>query len=240
MHPVILDHQTRLWVSVDWTKAPKGKNEVPLIIAGPNGSKVTVKAVVNNSIPTPASGFVLANGYASMEAVHYSKMVNGDKVKWLLLPDRGRTLDGLEATPVTYPRVENPGGNSPHLEYEVNVADTGMVKLHVYTAPSVDPTHGKGLWYAISIDDEKPQKVNIDPLIENWRQAENVMEANSANEAKELVSTHHITKPGKHIIKYWLVDPQVVVEKIVVDKGGVKPSYLGPPESYRVTASAKK
>ncbi|MGZ3756808.1 MAG: glycosyl hydrolase 115 family protein [Mucilaginibacter sp.] len=234
-----VDHQTRIWVSVDWAKVPKGiKKQVPVTITGANGSKVVVQVVVNNSIPVPTSGFVLANGYASMEATHYSKMVNGTNVKWNILPDRGRTLDGIEALPITAPRQE-PGGNSAHLEYEVNVTDTGMVKLRVFTAPSIDPTHGKGLWYAISIDNEAPQKVNIDPLITDTRMANSVMEAASANEIKELITTHHITRPGKHVIKYWLVDPQVVLEKIVVDAGGVKPSYLGPPESYRVVAKAK-
>ena len=234
-----IDKQQRVWVNVDWTTAPKGVKRVPITITGANGSTITIQAVVNNSKPIPTSGFVESNGYASMEAIHYSKLVDGSNVKWNILPDYGKTLSGIEATPITHPRIENPGGNSPHLEYEVNVADTGKVKLLVYTAPSIDFTHEKGLWYAISIDDEAPVKVNIDPLIADPRRANGVMEGNSANLIKVLSSDHYISKPGKHTIKYWLVDPSVVLEKIVLDRGGVKPSYLGPPESYRVTATKK-
>jgi hypothetical protein len=35
------------------------------------------------------------------------------------------------------------------------------------------------------------------------------------------------------VIKFWMVDPGVVLERIVVDMGGVHLSYLGPPESLR-------
>jgi hypothetical protein len=35
-----------------------------------------------------------------------------------------------------------------------------------------------------------------------------------------------------------MVDPGVVLERIVLDHGGVLPSYLGPPESFHVQSSS--
>ena len=52
---------------------------------------------------------------------------------------------------------------------------------------------------------------------------------------------HTLASPGKHVLKFWRVDPGVVLEKIVVDCGGLKFSYLGSPESAtgRAAASSK-
>ena len=49
-----------------------------------------------------------------------------------------------------------------------------------------------------------------------------------------LTSTHTLPSPGRHVLKVWAIDPGVVVQKILIDTGGLRPSYLGPPESYRV------
>jgi hypothetical protein len=44
-----------------------------------------------------------------------------------------------------------------------------------------------------------------------------------------------MARPGEHVLKFWRVDAGVVLEKLVIDAGGVTPSYLGPPASYRQT-----
>ena len=44
-----------------------------------------------------------------------------------------------------------------------------------------------------------------------------------------------IAAPGYHTLKIWAVDPALVVERVVVSHGAdgsLKPSYLGPPESF--------
>jgi len=38
---------------------------------------------------------------------------------------------------------------------------------------------------------------------------------------------------GYHTLKIWIVDPAVVLERIVVSHGMLRPSYLGPPESFQ-------
>ena len=46
-------------------------------------------------------------------------------------------------------------------------------------------------------------------------------------------TTHNLSTPGAHTLKIWALEPGVIIQKIVVDLGGLRPSYLGPPESFR-------
>jgi hypothetical protein len=219
-----LTTQQRIWVNVNWAKMPKGIKNIPITITGA-GNSVTINAVINNLLPLNNTGFNENNGYVSIEAEHYTKALNTNGIKWQIIPGYGRTLSGITPLPVIA-KQQTPAGNSPHLEYAIHIIDTGWVNVKVYVSPTLDFTNSKGLHYAISIDDELPQLVNInaDESISAWSKG-------VSDNIKILSSRFHISSSGQHILKYWMVDPGVVLQKIVIDTGAEKPSYLGPPES---------
>jgi hypothetical protein len=223
----IIDNEQRLWISVDWLRAPKGIQHVPITITAANGTEVVLQATIKNTGIMPVAGFIESDGYVAMEAAHFSKKVNTAGVQWVTLPGNGRTLSAVTIFPVTA-GVISPGGNSPHLEYNVSLTDTGDVKVKAYLSPTIDFTNTTGLKYAVSFDNDKPVMVNI-----NADNSQAAWNKNVADNIRIMVSKHHIYKKGCHILKFWAVSPAVVLQKLVVDAGGEKESYLGPPESDR-------
>ena len=84
------------------------------------------------------------------------------------------------------------------------------------------------LRYALSFDDQTPQVVDLvlpDTSVPTWRDGRE-------NNINTTITSHDVGAAGDHLLKYWMVDSGVVLQKLVIDTGGVKPSYLGPPESY--------
>ncbi len=217
-------------VSVDWARVPSGQQRVPITITGASARPVQVLLVVDNPaqpVPDRVQGFVAGNGYVSMEAAHFTRAVTTAGMQWVRLPDLGRTLSGMTAYPVTAPRLL-PGGASPRLEYQVYVFQPGDVQVHAYVSPTLDYNAPRGLLYAVAFDDEPPQTLDLaaDTTQATWNRA-------VADNIRVLTSRHHLAAAGEHVLKFWLVDPGVVLQKLVVDLGGMRSSYLGPPESFR-------
>jgi hypothetical protein len=169
------------------------------------------------------------DGVVSMEASHFTKAINTNGVTWKVLPDHGRTNDAITTFPVTAP-IQKITSTSAHLEYEFYTYSKDSLKINAYFSPTLNYYNtDEGLQYAISIDNEAPQMISINKEDRNtgagiWNKwvGENII---------IKTSRHKISQPGKHIVKYWMVNPGVVLQKLVLDLGGLKPSYLGPPET---------
>ncbi|MBX0290274.1 glycosyl hydrolase 115 family protein [Hymenobacter sp. HSC-4F20] len=193
--------------------------------------------------PKPAAvsgvGFVETDGYVSMEAEHYTKAVNAGSVTWQHLPDLGRTLGAMTTFPVTATAQAAPGGESPRLEYQITLQQAGPITVHAYLAPTLNFTGGPGLQYAVSIDDEAPQLINL----HTGMVADNGNRPWEKAVAESIIiktSQHNVTAAGPHTVKFWRVDPGVVLEKLVISRGTLPATYLGPPESPAAGPAAGK
>ncbi len=226
--------QKRIWISVDWRAAPEGEHTVPITITGPNKSKLLVYAkVFNPSSPKRdnVNGFIESNGYVSIEADNYTKAVGSALIHWQIIPNLGRTNSSVTPFPVTS-AAQTPGGSSPHLEYKIYFFGKGDVKVSAYFSPTLK-FHNTDLHYAISFDDGKPVVVNMTPDSNyadlNQDSLWNQWVAGNINIETTTLS---VKNTGEHILKYWMIDPGIDLQKIVIDAGGLKQSYLGPPESF--------
>jgi hypothetical protein len=118
------------------------------------------------------------------------------------------------------------------MEYQVYLFSTGKFDIISTLSPTLNFIPDQSLKFAISIDDETPQIVTAVPADYNARNGNADWEKTVRDNARFITTKHTISNPGYHILKIWMVDPGVVLQKIVVNTGGLKPSYLGPQESY--------
>lgn len=223
-----VDKQQRLWVSVDWNNLPAGSSTGSVRISGAGGDATVRLTAENPREVTPASlhGFVEADGYVSIEAEHYSKATPAAAARWERIDDFGRTLSAMSVFPVAGPSL-TPGPAAPSLEYRMYLFHSGKVDVNAILGPTQNFVPGRGLRFAMAFDDQPPQIV--DTLEHNTNRD---WEATVKDSVRYVKSSFTLQSAGYHTLKIWMVDPGIVLEKLVVDLGGVKPSYLGPPESF--------
>jgi hypothetical protein len=245
----------RIWVTIDWARAPKGAVQNGHVTFAWSSSSVDVwtdydamseperdsfragtlgrrgpgnvidvaLSVFNPESPSVPSviGFVESHGYISMEAEHYTRKVDQSNASWHIMEGLGRTGNSVTVLPTTVPSVvsvEDILVKSPVLEYDIYTFTEDQATIQFNCIPSSPINADYGVRVAVSIDDAEPvmaSRTSRDVLA-------NLMTLNAKLD---------MPAQGQHRLKVWMVDPGVVIDKIIVDFGGLKASYLGPPES---------
>lgn len=202
--------------------------KVERIIEGKAQHNYTEKplSTIPETIITPKNfkGFIEDDGYVSMEAEHYSRAVGSKEITWKVIPNIGRTAGGVTTFPVTISSMLT--SQSPHLAYDILLQKGGDIKVHIAISPTLAFNQNQGLKFGVSFDNDAPQTVEIhkEESLKKW---ENSVATNS----RTLLVKQSNLSSGKHTLNIWLIDAGVVFQKIILDTGGLKPSYLGAPES---------
>jgi hypothetical protein len=229
----------RVWVEIDWTRAPEGRATGAVTIAGA-GRSVTVR--VDAFKPAgidraSVEGFVESQGIVSIEPEHATRRIDAGPRRWIRVEDYGRTLSGMRSTaPLNAPPAV-PGRDAASLEYRVFLFTPGEATASLILAPTLNFVPGRGLRVAVSFDDEAPQVLTVVPEKYDGQNGNRDWEESVRNNARIVISRHAIGAAGYHTLKIWAVDPAVVVQKIVIDtpSSARGATYLGPPESVGVT-----
>jgi hypothetical protein len=227
-----LRHDTRVLVSIDWMRIPRGeKHSGTIEISGAGTSRLIAVRVFNPEIHVQENSFIETGGVVSIEAEHYSQIsgIRADNVMWSLIPGLGRTGDSISISPTTATSMKVEDLDiAPALNYRVYLFTAGKLNITCYLLPTFPITTGQGLRYAIAFDNQSPQIVTVgaDLQAPSRQWSLNVLNASTTG-----VSSHEIATRGPHTLKIFMVDAGVVLDKIVIDTGALKPSYLGPPET---------
>jgi hypothetical protein len=232
-------------VSIDWAKAPRGRNGGAIVIRQQGGAAVTVELTACNPVtPTRETldGFLEANHYVSINAAHFTGETTAGGARWVEIPDYGETLSGMTIFPVTAASLLPPR-RAPTLQYRMYLFDRGKVSVQAILAPTLNFVAGRGLRYAVSFDDQPP--VIVDALADNSQRAW----ARAVSDGVRKVTTMlQVASPGYHTLNFRMVDTGVVLEKLVLGFENpeaphfprrpaptvptIPGSDLGPPESY--------
>jgi len=220
----------RIWVNLNEKLLPKGKTQTSITIAGAGQEIViNVKAFYPKD-NTNIKGFVESGGLIAIEAEHFSKNKEEGDRKWIKIDDYGLTLSGMRATSPANIPAATPKLDAPCLEYPVYLFSKGTVEISMVTSPLLNFIPNKDIKFAVSLDDEELQYVTNVP---------NDYKINSPEWSKAVLDQSrqskisiNVPQSGYHTLKVWMIDSGVVLQKIIINTGGLKSSYLGPDESY--------
>lgn len=173
--------------------------------------------------------FTGENGYVAMEAEHYFSIQNAADAHWTVIPHIGRTLSGMALMPYTQPT------DGASISYKMKLPkETKTVNVHIVVKSTLAFHDSKGHKYNIGFEGGKTETINFNHNLNE--DPKNVYSVFYPTVARRIVEKKvKLELPRTSDVLQTLIfrplDPGIVLEKIVIDYGGYKKSYLFMDES---------
>ena len=182
----------------------------------------------------------------------YTRRTATEDVRWVFLPGLGRGKGNMGIEPVT--AKSRPLGDGATLEYDINFSQSGKQKLALGILPTNDVNPARGLRIGVRVDDGEMQTIDarqgyVDTFNEYTK--ENIarskvlkplprpasdiylsgsrqrMRSEIFDNLRWLSIDFDIPTAGYHTVKVVMIDPEIVVEKLVINPDNEHPSYHG-------------
>ena len=171
--------------------------------------------------------FEPSNGYIAMDAEHYYSLANPAGAEWTVIPYMGRTRSGISVQPY------NASTDGASITYSMNIPEgTDKVDVYVICASTLAFKRSEGHRYTVGFEGQDAVEVNYNGELNEA--PENVYRVTYPTVARRLIEKKTSLKPGKSGVCNLTIkplDPGLVLQKIVVDLGGYRKSYLYGDES---------
>jgi hypothetical protein len=218
--------QTRIRVSVDWSKAPVTTLSTGSIRFTGAGKEYTVSVKANHLNSKGVRGNTENNGYVSIQASHYSWIKSQYASTWEKEPGIGYNGEALRSG---WRNVADPEkmkdsswiiSNCTVAEYDFYTFTAASASLSVFSIPSHPLNNRFSMRYAVSVDNGPLQVVDFRTFgrSEEWKQ--NVLR----NRAERKINLSYLDK-GPHRLRVYALDPGVLLDALLIDLGGLKKNY---------------
>jgi hypothetical protein len=250
----IVEKETRIQVEIDWNALTDGTSDGAIEITQGN-IKVSVqlnalKAVLPK-IKEPFFGSL--TGEFSILSNKYNANIPGKNAKWTALPDLGRSEASMGISPANAPSAT--AETAPRLEYKILLSEKGKAKVFLGILPVQDVNPARGMRIAVALDNQAPQIIDARKgLVDTFGEYTTANLANSKvlkplpslnrdtylngfgkqrrsdifDNMRWLDAEFDVNEPGIHTLKIFMIDPEVVLDNIVVNPDNKYPSYFGP------------
>jgi hypothetical protein len=186
--------------------------------------QLPVTTKVTENLANGGYTFAHSAGFVAMDAEHFFKATSAEGTEWTVYPYYGRTRSAVALTPYVKP-VDNAS-----ITYRFSLPEDAPaeVKVHVIVKSTLDFLNVGGFEYTASLDNSTPQTVIFNKtLVDRQPYMYSEFYPTIARRVVEKVVSLPVDKKQKeHELTLIPRHPGIVFEKIVVDFGGYKPSYL--------------
>ncbi|WP_277510998.1 glycosyl hydrolase 115 family protein [Ereboglobus sp. PH5-5] len=233
--------EARVEVSIDWRAAPRGTDVLGSIkISATSGGEQTVTVPLFNPAAPEADElkglYVEDNGQVSISADGFHRKIEDDDIKFTIKEGLGTDNRVLQlGEPLAVPKyldslvltsnyVAPARRNYPRVEYDFYTFHAGQVDVYTHMIPVFPLNSSHGTRYGVMVDNSPVYLPESGAPYYSTPWIQSILRNNRINK-----TTHYLSSPGKHTLKIYCAHPGAMLQKVVIDCGGMKRTYAGPP-----------